>query len=111
MYGDRGNFGGAYIICSPRVPGHAHFTFSEYNYKGNIEWEKLMNAREAEMEDDVRSVCSENSMDQALMAENTIPDLPEALPLQDEEPPTHCASTGTTHVLWTTKLTSSKVPS
>jgi hypothetical protein len=27
--GKEGIFGGAYIICSPRVPGHAHFTFSE----------------------------------------------------------------------------------
>jgi hypothetical protein len=72
----------------------------QYNYKGNNECEKLMNAQEAEIEDEVRSVCSENSMDQVLMAEITIPDLPEALPLQDEEPPTHCTSTDTTHVLW-----------
>jgi hypothetical protein len=27
--GTEGIFGGAYIICSPRVPGHAHCTFSE----------------------------------------------------------------------------------
>jgi hypothetical protein len=28
--GTEGIFGGAYIICSPRVPGNAHFTFSKY---------------------------------------------------------------------------------
>eukprot|EP00884_Botryococcus_braunii_P017645 jgi/Botrbrau1/4564/Bobra.60_2s0051.1 len=73
----------------------------QYKYKAAIDWERLMAAREAEMEDDARSAYSENSMDRALMAEGTIPDLPEALPLQDqEEAPTHISSTATTHVLW-----------
>jgi hypothetical protein len=90
----------SYTVRYEQLRQHIEPLAEQYNYKAEIDWEKLMNAQEAEMQDDACSIYSENSMDQALMAPTVIPDLPEALTLQDETPPTHFSTTATAHVLW-----------
>jgi hypothetical protein len=90
----------SYTVRYEQLRQHIEPLAEQYNYKAEIDWVKLMNAQEAEMQDDACSICFENSMDQVLMAPIAIPDLPEALPLQDETPPTHFSTTATTHVLW-----------